>query len=113
MRIPTLRTQPQQCLFQIKQILLILAARPPALENMRREHLRVLRAKELRVGRQPDVDQAFDRFRVRSRVEGRELYAVPVDLTDVKVLPDLGDAGGGDVVCGAPDALCGLVLAWC
>ena len=43
-------------------------------------------------------------------LEGRELDAVPVDLADVEVLAHFGDFGGGDVVCGAPDALGGFVL---
>lgn len=43
-------------------------------------------------------------------MEGRELNRIPVDLADVKVLPDLGYFGGGDVICSAPDAFCGFVL---
>jgi hypothetical protein len=43
-------------------------------------------------------------------VERRELDAVPVDLADVEVLAHLGDVRGGDVVCGAPDALAGGVM---
>jgi hypothetical protein len=46
-------------------------------------------------------------------MERRKLYAVAVDLADVEVFSDFRDLGGGDVVCGAPDALCGLVLGWC
>jgi len=40
----------------------------------------------------------------------RKLDTIPVDLADVEVLADGGDVGGGDVVCGAPDAFCGGVL---
>ena len=43
-------------------------------------------------------------------MEGRELYAVSVDFADVEVFSDLWDFGGGDVVCGAPDALCRFML---
>jgi hypothetical protein len=43
-------------------------------------------------------------------VEGRELYAVPVNFADVEVLPHFWDTGSGDVVCSAPDALGGFVL---
>jgi hypothetical protein len=40
-----------------------------------------------------------------------ELYAVPVDLADIEILPDLGNFGGGDVVGSAPYAFGRLVLA--
>lgn len=46
-------------------------------------------------------------------MEGRELYAVPVDLADVEVFADFGDFGAWDVVCRAPDALGGRVLDGC
>lgn len=83
---------------------------------MPREHVWVLRAKKLRVLGQPDVYQAFYRLCIGSRVVGsrvkrRELYAVPIDLADVEVLPDFRDLRSGDVVCGTPDALGGFVLA--
>ena len=43
-------------------------------------------------------------------MEGRVLDAVPVYLADVEVGAYFGDFGGGDVVCGAPDAFGGFVL---
>jgi hypothetical protein len=43
-------------------------------------------------------------------VEGRELDAVPVYLTQVEVGAYLGDFGRGNVVGGAPDAFGGFVL---
>lgn len=43
-------------------------------------------------------------------MERRELDAVPVDLADVEVRAHFGDFGGGDVVCGTPDALGRFVL---
>lgn len=43
-------------------------------------------------------------------MERRKLYAVPVDLADIEILPDLCDFGCGDVVRGAPYPLSGLVL---
>lgn len=75
----------------------------------------ILRAEELRVRRKPDIDQAPEGLRTRSRgrwggVEGRELDRVAIDLADVEVGTDFGDFGRGDVVGGAPDALGGLVL---
>lgn len=43
-------------------------------------------------------------------MEGSELDAVAVDFADVQVLANFGDVGGGDVVCGAPDAFGGVML---
>lgn len=43
-------------------------------------------------------------------MEGRELYAIPVDFAEIEVLAHFWDTGGGDVVCSAPDALGGFVL---
>jgi hypothetical protein len=42
-------------------------------------------------------------------VEGRELYAVAVDLADIEVFSHFSDVGSWDVVCGAPDARSGFV----
>ena len=112
MPILTLPTQPQQRLLQIKQILPILATRAPRLQDLPRQRTGLLGPQELRVLGQADVDEALDRGGVwgRGGLERRELDAVPVDLADVEVLAHFGDLGGGDVVCGAPDALGGLVL---
>ena len=43
-------------------------------------------------------------------MEWRELNGISIYLADVEVLAHFGDFGGGDVVCGAPDALGGFVL---
>lgn len=43
-------------------------------------------------------------------MEGRELNAVPVYFADVEVFAHRRDVLGWDVVCGAPDAICGFVL---
>lgn len=83
------------------------------MENVPGEDFWILRTEELGILREPDVDEAAERGAMRGGVEGRELDAVPVDLADVEVLSDFCDFGGGDVVCGAPDALCGLVLRLC
>lgn len=79
----------------------------------------VLRARELGVVRRADVDERADRRRRRvttissttaavigggGRVEGRVVDGVAVDLADVEVGLDLGDAGARDAVGAAPDA---------
>lgn len=112
MPIPTLPTETQQRLLQIKKILPILATRAPGLQNLPRQRTRLLGPQELRVLGQADVDQAFDWGGVwgGGGLEGCELDAVPVDLADVEVLAHFGDLGRGDVVCGAPDAFSGFVL---
>jgi hypothetical protein len=43
-------------------------------------------------------------------MERRKLDTIPVYLSDVEILAYFGDFGRGNVVCGAPDALCGLML---
>ena len=46
-------------------------------------------------------------------MKGRVLHAVAVDLADVEVGLHGCDVGGGDPVCGAPDAVRGcFVLEW-
>jgi hypothetical protein len=46
-------------------------------------------------------------------MERRKLNRIPIDLPNVQVLAYFGDFGRRDVVCGAPDALCGVVLDLC
>jgi uncharacterized membrane protein len=43
-------------------------------------------------------------------MEGCELDAVAVDLADVEVVANFFDIVRGDVVCGAPDTVCRVVL---
>jgi hypothetical protein len=43
-------------------------------------------------------------------MERRKLDTIPVYLSDIEILAYFGDVRGGDVVGGAPDALCGFVL---
>lgn len=38
------------------------------------------------------------------------MYAVAIDFADVEILSNFRYLGGWDVVCGAPDALSGLML---
>ena len=123
MLISTLFTQSLQRLLKLIQIISILSTRSPALHDLLRQCLRILRTQELRIVRQADVHQALDRVRdicwrcVGSRrdglercahvllvVEGRVLDAVAVDLTDVEVFFHFGYVARGDAVCCAPDS---------
>jgi hypothetical protein len=46
-------------------------------------------------------------------MERRKLNRIPIDLPNIQVLAYFGDLGRGDVVCGAPNALCAVVLDLC
>ena len=141
MLIPTLPTKPLQRLLQLIQVLPILPARTAGLDNMLRQRLRVLRAQELRVRGESDVHETFDpgrqglRVDFRGRVDGLEgrchvlirrwwwlgdgrvergvLDAISVDLADIEVFFHFGHAGGGNAVCGAPDARWGAGVLVC
>jgi hypothetical protein len=54
-----------------------------------------------------------DRSSIRRRIERRKLDTIPVYLSDIQVLAYFGDMRGRDVVCGAPHALCRLMLQSC
>lgn len=118
MPITTLIAQSQQSLLQVEQVLSILTTRPPALQNLARQRLRVLWPKKLRVLRKPNVHETANRsglLLLRAtgggcRVKGRELDRVSVYLADVKILAYFSYLGSRDVVGCAPDALSGFML---
>ena len=83
-----------------------------AAEDMLGQFLRVLGADELVVVRGADVDEGLDGTVVRREeravrlgrgVERRVVDRVPVDLADVEIIFDFGDALGDDAVGDAPD----------
>lgn len=131
MLVLTLLTQPLKRLMQLKQIIPILPTRAPTHHDFLGQRLRILRAEELRVIWQADVDKTPDLARdsgtgvwswsdglvsgahvlVFGWREGRVLDAVAVDLADVEVLFDFCDVRGGDAVGGSPDTRrCGRML---
>jgi hypothetical protein len=67
------------------------------------EFLGVLGPYELLVLRSADVDEGTDGRGAVGWLEGLVVDGVPVDLTNVQVLLDLGDLFGDDAVCNAPD----------
>lgn len=109
MLISALVPHRRQRRLQPKQILRVRPARPGAARNVLRQRLRVLRPDELVVVGGADVDERADGGTRRGgrRVEGRVVDRVAVDLANVEVFFDLGDAGGEDAVGDAPDALGG------
>lgn len=46
------------------------------------------------------------------RVKWCELNRIPIDLANVEIFAHRGDVRGGDVICGAPDAVGGCVLCY-
>lgn len=110
--VPALRTQLIEGSLQSPEVISVQATRPFAAEDVLGELLRVLGTDELLVVGGPDVDQRLDGAAQEGPrvvggagcwVEGRIVYRVPVDLSDVEVLLDLGDAVGLDAVGYAPD----------
>lgn len=112
MLIPALVPHRRQRRLQPKQILRVRPARPGAARNVLRKRLRVLRPDELVVVGGADVDERADGGTRRGgrRVEGRVVDRVAVDLANVEVFFDLGDAEGEDAVGDAPDALGGRCM---
>jgi hypothetical protein len=118
--VAALRAQLVQRRLQAPQVVPVRAARAGAAVDVLGELLRVLRADKLVVVGGSDVDERLDgvlkslvvggRGRGRGRVEGRVVDRVPVDLADVEVLLDLGDALGRDAVGYAPDPVRGRVV---
>lgn len=106
MLVAALGAQLEQGVLKHIQVLLVLAAGAFALHDVLGQLLRILRAHELRILREPDVDEAVDGRGGRgpgSRVKRRVLDAVPIDLADIEIVADLGGVRSRDVVCCAPD----------
>ena len=83
---------------ETEEVILIEAAGAGAAQDVVGQLLRLLRAGELIVVGCADVDEAADGGRAVSRVEGRRVDRVAVDLADVKVLLHLGHLFRDDAV---------------
>jgi len=95
---------------EVVEVLLVEAAGAAAGEDVAGQLVGVLGADKLLVVRGADVDEGGDGRRAVCRMEGRVMDGVAVDLADVEILLDLGDALGDDAVGDAPDALGGRVV---
>lgn len=93
-------------MFQIEKIFPILATGSSALIDLESDSLRIKSAHELRIVRHSNIDCAIDVCLIPiCRVERCVLNAIPIDLSDVKVIFDFFDLVWYYVVSYAPDIL--------
>lgn len=95
---------------EVVQIFLVEAAGPAAGDNVLGELVGVLGADKLLIVRGADVDEGRDGRGVVGWVEGGVVDGVAVDLADVEIVLDLGDAVRDDAIGNTPDLLGGRVV---
>ena len=103
MDVTALRAQVGESRIEPVQIVLVQATRAYASKDVFGQLLGVLGADELLVIRRADVNQGPDRPAAIGRVERGVVDGVAIDLADVEILLNLGDAFRNDSIGNAPD----------
>lgn len=100
---------------EVIQVVLIEAAGPATGEDVVGELLGILGPDKLLIVRGADVDESGDGRGAVGRVEGCVVDGVAVDLADVEIVLDIGDAVRDDAIGDAPDLFRGraVVIGQC